>query len=74
MFFLVRLLDNPGDELFGLLSGFGKQFERNHVEHLDGLIELCVHPFEVHHPKHCKAQACQYYVDVEHDGIETDGA
>lgn len=38
VFFLISLLNDPGDELFGFLSGLGQQFKRNHVEHLNRLV------------------------------------
>jgi hypothetical protein len=66
VFFFVGFLDDPSDELFGFLSGFWKQLEGDHVEHLNGLVELSVHFFEVHHPKYHETQARQYHINIQH--------
>jgi hypothetical protein len=72
VFFLVGLLDDPSDELFGFLSRFWKQLEGNHVQHLNGLIELGVNFFEVHHPKYHETQAGQYDIDIQHYRAQID--
>jgi hypothetical protein len=39
---LIGLSDNPSNEKFGLLPRLRQQLEWDHVQHLDGLVELCV--------------------------------
>lgn len=42
MFGLIGLTNNPSNEHFGLFPRFWKQLERNHVQHLDRLVQLSV--------------------------------
>ena len=51
MFSLIGFLDDPSDKNFSLFSRFGQQFEGDHVQHLDGLVDFCVKFAEVVEPK-----------------------
>lgn len=39
---LIGLADNPGDEELGLLPRLGQKFERDHIQHLDRLVQFGV--------------------------------
>lgn len=67
MLLFVGLFDDPGNELFGLLPGLGKQLERNHIKHLYGLIQLHIHLPQIHHPEHQKCQSSQYNINIQNN-------
>lgn len=72
MLLFVRFLYDPRNELFCFLSRLWKQFEWNHIQHLNCLIQLSIHFLKVHHPKHQKCQSRQDDVHIKHDRAKTD--
>lgn len=48
---LVGLSNNPSDEQLGLLPRLRQQFERNHIQHLNGLVEFGVQLAQIVQPK-----------------------
>lgn len=48
---LVGLPNDPSNEQFGFLPRLRQQFERNHIQHLDGLVEFGVQLAQVVQPE-----------------------
>lgn len=48
---LVGLSNNPSNKQLGLLPRLRQQLERNHIEHLDGLVEFGVQLAQVVQPE-----------------------
>ena len=42
IFVLIGLADDPREEIADILPALGQHLDRNHVEHLNGLVELNV--------------------------------
>ena len=48
---LIGLPDDPSNEHLGLLPRLRQQLERNHIEHLNGLVEFGVQLAQIVQPK-----------------------
>jgi hypothetical protein len=70
----VGLADDPGYKDLGLLPGFRQQLEWNHVEHLDGLIQLGVELPQVIEPKDEKEEYRNNDVYVQKNRAKRDEA
>ena len=65
MLLLVTLLYNPSDEPFGLSVAAWEDLQWYHVQHLDGLVQPSVQPFQPHQPECQEEQQHRHYVNVQ---------